>query len=565
MGGQAHDRAPLARRGGGRSGRRRRTSCRRETTGSRSRGRRRPSASTRTRTACSRSGSAGATRSRSWRRRASSGRSSTSRSVRSARSEPRSTRTAPPKDVGYILEHSDAVGVLCEDEEQLAKVESGARRDSRGCSTSSTFAGLDELAEQGRAFAAPTRMRCREAAEAVEEDDLFTYIYTSGTTGPPKGCMISNRNYYAMVAVVDDLETFTGPNDTMLLYLPLAHNFGRLMHLSGPYVGYTIAFLPDPLQAAAALATVRADRLPERAARLREDPHRRPRQVRRGDGGEAEADRLGASRSAVASARSAGPASRCRGRSRSSTGSRTSSSTRRSRSGWAGGSVTAISGGAPLGTRGRGVLPRARHPADRGLRADRVHDGCDDEHPQRLPLRHGRPGAPRIRAAARRRRRAPRAQRDRLPGLLQGSRGDGRGADAGRLAAHGRHRRDRRRRLRHDHRPEEGHHRHRRRQERLAAEPRERPQGLEVHLAGPRRRRPEAVRRRPHHARRRGDRQVGRRRGARRWRPGALAGAAGARARPGRRRRRQRRPLALRAGAPLLDPAARLHDGTTTS
>ncbi|MBA2333259.1 MAG: AMP-binding protein, partial [Actinobacteria bacterium] len=45
--------------------------------------------------------------------------------------------------------------------------------------------------------------------------------------------------------------------DTMLLYLPLAHNFGRLMHLSGPYVGYTIAFLPDPLQAAAALATVR--------------------------------------------------------------------------------------------------------------------------------------------------------------------------------------------------------------------------------------------------------------------------------------------------------------------
>jgi long-chain acyl-CoA synthetase len=43
----------------------------------------------------------------------------------------------------------------------------------------------------------------------------------------------------------------------MLLYLPLAHNFGRLMHLSGPYVGYTIGFLPDPLQAAAALTTVR--------------------------------------------------------------------------------------------------------------------------------------------------------------------------------------------------------------------------------------------------------------------------------------------------------------------
>ena len=61
--------------------------------------------------------------------------------------------------------------------------------------------------------------------------------------------MISHLNYYAMVAVVDDLPSFTGPEDTMLLYLPLAHNFGRLMHLSGAYVGYAIAFLPDPLQA----------------------------------------------------------------------------------------------------------------------------------------------------------------------------------------------------------------------------------------------------------------------------------------------------------------------------
>ena len=69
--------------------------------------------------------------------------------------------------------------------------------------------------------------------------------------------MISNRNYYAMVAVVDDLDRFMGVADTMLLYLPLAHNFGRLMHLSGPYVGYTIAFLPDPLKAAAALPAVR--------------------------------------------------------------------------------------------------------------------------------------------------------------------------------------------------------------------------------------------------------------------------------------------------------------------
>jgi long-chain acyl-CoA synthetase len=160
------------------------------------------------------------------------------------------------KDAGYILDHSESVGVLCEDAEQRAKVES-VRGEIPRLEHVLTYADLDDLAARGRAYAAKHPNALREAGEAVGEDDLFTYIYTSGTTGPPKGCMISHRNYYAMVAVVDELPSFTGPDDTMLLYLPLAHNFGRLMHLTGPYVGYGIAFLPDPLQAAAVLPQVK--------------------------------------------------------------------------------------------------------------------------------------------------------------------------------------------------------------------------------------------------------------------------------------------------------------------
>src|SRR5215204_3248929 len=160
------------------------------------------------------------------------------------------------KDAGYILDHSESVGVLCEDEAQRAKVES-VRDEAPRLRHVLTFADLEDLAARGRAYAAEHPNALRQAAAQIEEDDLFTYIYTSGTTGPPKGCMISHRNYYAMVAVVDELPSFTGPEDTMLLYLPLAHNFGRLMHLSGAYVGYAIAFLPDPLQAAAALPQVK--------------------------------------------------------------------------------------------------------------------------------------------------------------------------------------------------------------------------------------------------------------------------------------------------------------------
>ncbi len=156
-----------------------------------------------------------------------------------------------PKDCHYILEHSEAIGVLVEDDEQLAKLEGGPKLRHV-----LTFAGLDELADRGRAYAAEHPLDLDEAVAAINEDDVFTYIYTSGTTGPPKACMISHLNYYAMVAVADDLHGFTVAGDSMLLFLPLAHNFGRLMHLSGPYIGFTIAFCPDPLEVGNALLTV---------------------------------------------------------------------------------------------------------------------------------------------------------------------------------------------------------------------------------------------------------------------------------------------------------------------
>jgi long-chain acyl-CoA synthetase len=48
----------------------------------------------------------------------------------------------------------------------------------------------------------------------------------------------------------------------MLLYLPLAHNYGRLMLLLGAHVGFAIAFLADPLRVAEVLPQVRPTLLP---------------------------------------------------------------------------------------------------------------------------------------------------------------------------------------------------------------------------------------------------------------------------------------------------------------
>jgi long-chain acyl-CoA synthetase len=166
-----------------------------------------------------------------------------------------------PKDCEYILDHAEAVGVLVEDEKQLAKLTEYRKRNPR-LTHVLTFAELDDLRARGRDYRAANPGALERAVAGVGPDDLFTYIYTSGTTGPPKACMIRHRNYHAMVAVVDGIPELFAEEDVMLLYLPLAHNFGRLMHLVGPYCGFTIAFLADPMRAADALMQVRPTLFP---------------------------------------------------------------------------------------------------------------------------------------------------------------------------------------------------------------------------------------------------------------------------------------------------------------
>jgi long-chain acyl-CoA synthetase len=170
--------------------------------------------------------------------------------------------SSSPRDVGYLLSHSEAVGIVCEDAAQLAKVEEVAS-EVPSLQHVLTYHDLEGLATHGRDFAAGSPAALAEATQAIGEDDLYTIIYTSGTTGPPKGCMLSNRNYYAMATVVDRMEErYYQADDVMLLYLPLAHNYGRLMLLLGAHVGFTIAFLADPLRVAEALPHVRPTLLP---------------------------------------------------------------------------------------------------------------------------------------------------------------------------------------------------------------------------------------------------------------------------------------------------------------
>ncbi|MEJ5915647.1 AMP-dependent synthetase/ligase [Pseudokineococcus sp. 1T1Z-3] len=84
-----------------------------------------------------------------------------------------------------------------------------------------------ERAEEGRAELARRRA-------ALTRDDVATIIYTSGTTGRPKGCVLTHGNFLVEcgTAVERLPELFTDPRSSTLLFLPLAHVFGRMIQVA---------------------------------------------------------------------------------------------------------------------------------------------------------------------------------------------------------------------------------------------------------------------------------------------------------------------------------------------
>jgi long-chain acyl-CoA synthetase len=169
--------------------------------------------------------------------------------------------TSSPRDCAYALDHAEAIGVLIENGEQRAKLDD-VRDDIPRIGHVLSFADLDDLAARGRAFASAHPRALDEAIAAIGEEDLYTFIFTSGTTGPPKACMIRHRNAYAMASMLGENGDIVVPGDVVLLWLPLAHNFGRFLHLAGAHVGFTTAFCADPGRLAEALPHVRPTLLP---------------------------------------------------------------------------------------------------------------------------------------------------------------------------------------------------------------------------------------------------------------------------------------------------------------
>ena len=139
-------------------------------------------------------------------------------------------------DTGYILGDSESRVVFAENADQVAKLtESRGRLPTLdkvvlfdGSADEDWVITLEDLTELGAKYLAEHPECVRDAIAAITPDRLATLIYTSGTTGRPKGVRLSHQAWVYQGLAVAALDV-VGEDDLQLLWLPLAHAFGKVI------------------------------------------------------------------------------------------------------------------------------------------------------------------------------------------------------------------------------------------------------------------------------------------------------------------------------------------------
>jgi long-chain acyl-CoA synthetase len=170
--------------------------------------------------------------------------------------------TSSPEQVRWILADSQAAACVVEHEDHAMTVGSVCDALPGLRSIWQLDAGaLAELRQAGRDVPDDLIYRHRRS---VAPESVATIIYTSGTTGRPKGCVLSHANFAAeadnLVARYHDVfRNSSSEQPATLLFLPLAHVFGRMVQVAALRAGVRLAHEPSlaPADLSPALASFR--------------------------------------------------------------------------------------------------------------------------------------------------------------------------------------------------------------------------------------------------------------------------------------------------------------------
>jgi len=151
-------------------------------------------------------------------------------------------------DTAYILADSGSKIVFAEDATQLKKL-TEQRSDLPDLTKVVLFDGtsdddwvitLDDLADQGAKYLAEHPSCVRNVADEIKPEQLATLIYTSGTTGKPKGVRLRHEAWVYCGGAIADMGLLR-EDDLQLLWLPLAHAFGKVLISTQVACGFATA------------------------------------------------------------------------------------------------------------------------------------------------------------------------------------------------------------------------------------------------------------------------------------------------------------------------------------
>ena len=151
--------------------------------------------------------------------------------------------TSSAEQVQWILKDSGSVALIVETP-ALAELAQSVLGNKCKKVWTITDDAMSELARLGHDVSDD---EINNRRNATTPDSLATLIYTSGTTGKPKGVQLTHGNFLAECGnvVQGAADLFLKPGGSTLLFLPVAHVFGRMVQIGAVTSGLHLAHCGD--------------------------------------------------------------------------------------------------------------------------------------------------------------------------------------------------------------------------------------------------------------------------------------------------------------------------------